>query len=88
MSNAAAGSSPDDRGVFFFVHLLPRFATDFGAVAWRLSSLGIRSKIYAPAAIEGSEIWWKNTDTIEAYAKWLPPRWRAARWRCNGIAGR
>ena len=74
MSDAARGTAPDDRRVFFFVHLLPRFVTDFGALAWQLSSLGMRSSVYAPAPAEGSRSWWKSAETIEAYAERLPPR--------------
>jgi glycosyltransferase involved in cell wall biosynthesis len=73
MGNAAAGNSPGDSRVFFFVNLLPRFVTDFGAVAWRLSDLGISSSVYAPAPAEDSTVWWKNGQTIEAYAERLPP---------------
>ena len=73
MNNAAPGASHDDSRVFFFVNLLPRFVTDFGAVARRLSALGIPSSVYAPAAAEGSTVWWKNVETIEAYAERLPP---------------
>jgi glycosyltransferase involved in cell wall biosynthesis len=73
MNNAAPRASHDDNRVFFFVNLLPRFVADFGAVAWRLSALGIRSSVYAPAAAEGSTVWWKSVETIEAYAERLPP---------------
>jgi glycosyltransferase involved in cell wall biosynthesis len=73
MSDAAPTTSPTDNRVLFFVHLLPRFVAGFGAVAWRLSALGIPSSVYAPAAIDGSKVWWKSVDTIEAYAERLPP---------------
>jgi glycosyltransferase involved in cell wall biosynthesis len=73
MSGAGLESSHGDDRVLFFVNLLPRFATDFGAVAWRLSALGIRSSIYTPAAVEGSKVWWKSIKTIEDYARRLPP---------------
>ena len=73
MNNAAPEASHEDSRVFFFVNLLPRFVTDFGAVARRLSALGIPSSVYAPAAAEGSTVWWKNVETIEAYAERLPP---------------
>ena len=73
MSNAAQRTSPDDNRVFFLVQLLPRFVTDFGAVAWQLSALGIPSSVYAPAAAESSTVWWKSVETIDAYAERLPP---------------
>ena len=72
MSKSRPETSLGEGRVFFFVNLLPRFVTDFGAVAWRLSSQGISSSVYAPAA-ESSEIWWKNATTIETYAGRLPP---------------
>jgi glycosyltransferase involved in cell wall biosynthesis len=66
--------------VLFFVNLLPRFVTDFGAVAWRLTSLGIRSSVYAPTAVaESSEIWWKSGASIEIYAGRLPPEMERGR---------
>jgi glycosyltransferase involved in cell wall biosynthesis len=73
MTNASPRTSPDDNRVFFLVPLLSRFVTDFGAVAWQLSALGIPSSIYAPAAAESSTVWWKSVETINAYAERLPP---------------
>jgi glycosyltransferase involved in cell wall biosynthesis len=58
--------------VAFFVHLVPRFVTDFGAVAKYLVANGIATTIYAPPTGTESPTGWAEPEIAARYLAGLP----------------
>jgi glycosyltransferase involved in cell wall biosynthesis len=59
-------------GVTFFVHLVPRFVTDFGAVARYLVSHRIPAAIYSLKTGKGSSAGWADPEMEARYLASLP----------------
>ena len=58
--------------VVFFVHLVPRFVTDFGAVARYLVANQVATTIYAPVTDSGSRAGWADPEMAARYLAGLP----------------
>ena len=58
--------------VIFFVHLVPRFVTDFGAVARYLVANGVVATIYAPTTGGESKAGWAKPAMAAQYLAGLP----------------
>ena len=58
--------------VAFIVHMVPRFVTDFGAVARHCVARGIRTTIYSPATRSASRAGWAQPALAAGYVAALP----------------
>lgn len=58
--------------VVFFVHMVPRFVTDFGAVARYLVANRISTTIYAPPTRRDSPVGWAKPEIAAQYMARLP----------------
>jgi glycosyltransferase involved in cell wall biosynthesis len=58
--------------VVFFVHMVPRFVTDFGAVARYLVANRIATTIYAPPTRSQSPVGWAQPEIAARYMAGLP----------------
>jgi glycosyltransferase involved in cell wall biosynthesis len=58
--------------VVFFVHMVPRFVTDFGAVARYLVENQVATTIYAPPTERGSRAGWAEPGIAAGYLAGLP----------------
>jgi glycosyltransferase involved in cell wall biosynthesis len=74
----ASGPEPGEEAIFapqgvtFFVHLVPRFVTDFGAVARYLISHRIPAAIYSLETGKGSSAGWAEPEMEARYLAALP----------------
>jgi glycosyltransferase involved in cell wall biosynthesis len=58
--------------VFFFVHMIPRFLTDFHVVPQFLAERGMPSTIYAPEDPQESSVWWTDKSYMAETMKLWP----------------
>ena len=58
--------------VVFIVHMVPRFVTDFGAVARYLVSRGVPTALYAPATRKDSSAGWARPELAARYLAAVP----------------
>lgn len=64
--------SASARRVTFMVHMIPRFVTDFGALATHLASHGIGTTIFASRSPRESSAGWARPDIAERYRSAIP----------------